>query len=111
MKKKSRNRYGMISGIYGIISNLIIGLLKLVIGVVSNSMSIIVDAFNNLFDMTSSVLTLIAFHLTGKKADKSHPYGHARYEYVFSLIISIIMLLTGLLFFYKSILKIIHSEP
>ena len=111
MQKNIRNKYGMISGIYGIISNLIIGLLKLVIGVISNSMSIIVDAFNNLFDMTSSVLTLIAFSLTGKKADKEHPYGHARYEYVFSLIISIIMLLTGLLFMYKSILKIIHSEP
>ena len=110
MKKKDRLKKGMIPGIYGIISNSVIGISKIIIGVLSGSISIIVDAFNNIFDMTSSILTILAFKLSGKKADKEHPYGHARYEYLFSMFIAIIMLFTGSLFLYKSIMKIIYPE-
>ncbi len=110
MKKKDRLKKGIIPGIYGIISNCLIGILKLVIGALSGSISIIVDAFNNIFDMSSSILTIMAFKLSSKKADREHPYGHARYEYLFTLFISIIMFMTGLLFLYKSTLKIINAE-
>ena len=105
-----RHSYGVLSGIYGIISNALLGVLKIIIGILSNSVSIMADAVNNISDMASSILTIIGFKLTNKKPDKHHPYGHARYEYVFGLIIAIIMIVMGSLFLRESIAKIIKPE-
>lgn len=105
--KKVRNSYGKVAGTFGIITNLIIGVIKLIIGFLSHSVSIMADAANNLADMISSILTLIGFHLSGKKADRLHPYGHARYEYLFTFIISLLMINMGIIFFKESIIKII----
>ena len=81
MKKENtelRNKYGAFAGTFGIISNLILGLIKLIIGFISNSVSIIADAFNSLSDSFTSILTIIGFKLSCKKASKVNPYGYAR---------------------------------
>ena len=105
-----RNQYGKVAGILGIIVNLVLGTIKLIIGFISNSVSIIADASNNIFDMASSILTIIGFKLSNKKPTKEFPYGFARYEYVSGFVISIFMLVMGVFFIKESILKIINPE-
>ena len=107
---KVRNKYGLVAGIYGIISNLLISVLKLIIGVISNSVSIMVDAVNNISDMASCVFTIVGFKLSSKKPDQNHPFGYARYEYIFGFVIALFMMAMGLLFVKESIVKIIHPE-
>ena len=109
MKKENtelRNKYGAFAGTFGIISNLILGLIKLIIGFISNSVSIIADAFNSLSDSFTSILTIIGFKLSCKKASKVHPYGYARYEYVSGFVISLFMLLMGILFVTKVVMAV-----
>ncbi len=108
--KNVRNNYGIVSGYFGIFTNLILGVMKLFIGIISNSISIIADAVNNLSDMLTSILTVVGFKLSNKKPDKYHPYGYARYEYVFGLLIATFMLSMGLIFIKESIMKIIHPS-
>lgn len=105
-----RIRYGKTAGIFGIITNAILGIMKLIIGFLSHSISIVADAANNISDMFTSILTIVGFNLSSKKADKTHPYGYARYEYIFGLIIAIVMLIMGILFARESIVKIIHPR-
>lgn len=107
---KVRNKYGIVAGTFGIITNIILFIIKIIIGLISNSVTIIADAFNNLSDSGSSILTLVGFKLTSKPADKEHPYGHARYEYITGIIISILILSMGVLFIKTSIEKIINPE-
>ena len=107
---KVRNKYGLVAGIYGIISNLLISVLKLIIGVISNSVSIMVDAVNNISDKASCVFTIVGFKLSSKKPDQNHPFGYARYEYIFGFVIALFMMAMGLLFVKESIVKIIHPE-
>ena len=102
-----RNSYGRVAGFFGVFTNTALGIMKLIIGYISNSVSIMADAANNLSDMLTSILTIIGFNLSSKKPDKDHPYGHARYEYIFGLIISIVMIVMGILFLRESIIKII----
>ena len=93
--EKVRNKYGILAGIFGIISNFILFVIKIIIGLISASISIIADAINNLSDMGSSLLTLVGFKISGKPADKDHPYGHARYEYLSGLLVSEIIIVIG----------------
>lgn len=90
-----RKNYGTLSSVVGIIVNLILAAIKVFAGIISGSVAVIADAFNNLFDSGSSVITLISFKLSSKPADKEHPYGHARIEYIASMIVSFIILLVG----------------
>lgn len=90
-----RKAYGTLSSVIGIIVNFILALIKILAGVLSGSVAIIADAFNNLCDSGTSVITLISFKLSSKPADKEHPYGHARIEYIASMIVSFIILLVG----------------
>lgn len=108
--KDVRNKYGQVAGIYGVISNALLTIIKFIIGLISNSVSIMADAINNMSDMASCVFTIVGFKLSGKKPDHDHPYGYARYEYVFGFVISIFMIIIGLLFIKESIIKIIHPE-
>ena len=108
--EKVRNKYGVLAGIFGIISNFILFLIKVIIGIISLSISIIADAINNLSDMGSSLLTLIGFKISGKPADKDHPFGHQRIEYIIGLIISMIIVFIGFELFTSSIDKIINPE-
>ena len=105
-----RNKYGTVAGFFGIFTNIILFFIKISIGIVANSVTIIADAFNNLSDSGSSIITLVGFKLTNKPADKEHPYGHARYEYITGIIISLLILSMGILFTKTSIEKIITPE-
>jgi len=105
-----RQRYGELTGVFGIVFNLLLVVMKLITGLVTNSLSVIADAMNNLSDVASSVVTLIGFRLSGKKADKEHPYGHGRIEYVAGLIVSFLVLLVGVELLKESIQSIIHPD-
>ena len=105
-----RNKYGVVAGYFGIITNLLLFLIKLIIGLLTNSITILADAFNNLSDFGSCIVTILGYKLANKPADKEHPYGHARYEYITGIIVSLLMLVMGLIFLKTSIGKIISPE-
>lgn len=111
MKVKDRNRIGKQAGFIGIIANLLLASGKLAVGILSLSTSIIADALNNFSDGLSSVVTILGFKLAQKPADRDHPFGHARFEYVASLIISIMVVFVGFELAKSSIEKIISPEP
>jgi len=102
-----RNKIGKFAGIIGIIANFLLAGGKLTVGILSMSMSIIADAINNFTDSLSSIVTLIGFKLSQKPADADHPFGHARFEYISSLIISIVIFFVGFELAKTSIEKII----
>ncbi len=103
---KVRSAYGALAGIVGIISNILLAGLKIIIGVISISPSIIADGINNLTDGVSSIITLIGFKLSSKKADSDHPYGHQRLEYITGLIIAFLILMIGVTLFKDSVLGV-----
>lgn len=107
-QKKSdiRTAFGIFAGIMGLLSNLLLFVSKLLIGLVSGSVSIMADAMNNLSDTVSSVLTLVGFYISGKPADKEHPYGHERFEYISGMLVSLLISFVGFQFFMTSIDRI-----
>lgn len=90
-----RKSYGTLTSFVGIAVNIILASMKLIIGLISSSVAIIADAANNFSDAGSSIITLVSFKLSSKPADKDHPFGHARLEYVASMIVSFLILLVG----------------
>lgn len=90
-----RRAYGMMVSIIGIVLNLLLAAGKLVVGLLSGSLSIEADAVNNLSDAGAALVALICFRISAKPADRDHPYGHARMEYVASMIVSFLILLVG----------------
>jgi len=86
---------GSMAGIVGIICNGLLFALKLAAGLIAGSVAIVADAMNNLSDASSSVITLLGFRMAQRPADKNHPYGHARYEYLSGLVIAFLILLIG----------------
>lgn len=106
-----REKHGFLAAIAGILCNLILFGTKLLVGVITRSIAIMADAFNNLSDAGSSIITLIGFKMSGKPADKEHPYGHARIEYITGFIISIVIFLLGLELIRSSVEKIINPVP
>ncbi len=107
---KVRARYGLSAGIVGIISNALLCAFKLVVGFIGHSITLVADAINNLSDAGSSVVTLIGFKLSGMPADKDHPFGHARYEYITELIVAMVILFIGIVLLKSSIEKCITPE-
>ena len=103
-----RSKVGNLASIVGIICNVLLFVGKFVVGMVFGSMAIAADAFNNLSDAGSSVISLFGFWLGSKKADAEHPYGHARYEYLSALTVCVIILAIGLNLAVEGIGKIIH---
>lgn len=108
--QKVRSNYATLSGVTGIIANFLLFVGKLVIGIISKSVSIIADAFNNIGDAGSSVVTLMGFRLSGKHADKEHPMGHGRFEYISAFIVDILIIFVGVELFKSSIEKIIEPQ-
>ena len=108
--EKVREKHGILASLTGIVFNTILFLIKLIIGIFTSSMAIISDALNNMTDFGSSVVSLIGFKLAGKKADKEHPYGHERIEYITGMITSFIILLVAALLIYNSITTLISGE-
>lgn len=109
-KVSVRTAYGMLSGIVGIFCNVILFLTKLIVGLVLNSVSVTADAFNNLSDAGSSVISFVGVRMAGKPADKDHPFGHGRIEYIAALIVSFLVLEVGFTFLKDSVGKILHPE-
>ena len=105
-----RAGYGNMSGAVGIFLNLCLFGAKLIAGIFSASVSVIADAFNNLSDAGSSVVTFLGFKLAGRPADKEHPFGHGRYEYVAGLGISVVILLVGIELIKSLAEKIVKPE-
>lgn len=108
---KVREHYGYLAGGVGIVCNIILFVSKLFIGRISNSIAITVDAFNNLSDVGSSLATIIGFNLTAKPADKEHPFGHGRFEYLATLVIAAMVLYVGVEFLGTSFNRISNPEP
>ncbi|MCI6966862.1 cation diffusion facilitator family transporter [bacterium] len=106
-----REAYGILAGFVGIACNLILCAMKFVIGSLSGSIAIQADAVNNLSDVGSSAVMLIGSKMAGKPADREHPYGHARMEYIAALIIAFFILIVGFELGRESVMKIIAPEP
>lgn len=104
---KVREKYGVLGGVLGIICNIILFVVKLVIGIFLNAIAIMSDAFNNLTDSFSSIVSIISAKMSNKKPDKDHPFGHGRIEYISTLIVSFIIVLVGFELLTTSIEKLI----
>ena len=91
----TRTAYGALSGTVGIICNLLLCAFKIIVGTLTASISIVADGLNNLSDMGSSLITILGFKLANKPADKDHPFGHGRLEYMSAFIVAILILLVG----------------
>ncbi|MGG7178147.1 cation diffusion facilitator family transporter [Clostridium paraputrificum] len=105
---KVRSSYGMLGGIIGIIVNLVLFLIKLSVGLLASSIAVMADAFNNLSDAASSVITIIGFKMADKPADAEHPFGHGRMEYVSALIVAFMVMLVGFQFVKSSFERILN---
>ena len=105
-----RKAYGILCGAVGIFFNVLLFAGKFFAGTLSGSIAITADAFNNLSDAGSSVVTLLGFQLAGQKPDTHHPFGHGRMEYLSGLVVSMLILLMGVELGKSSLEKILHPE-
>ena len=105
-----REKHGLLASFVGAISNLLLFAFKVIIGILVASMSIITDAINNLTDMSSCIINIFGFKISNKPADKDHPFGHERSEYIAGLIICFIMIGLALVLGYTSIIRLINNE-
>ena len=108
MSGDARRHAGLVAGLVGIAVNSSIFSVELFVGVVTGSIAITSDAFHNLTDTVSSVITILSFKLASKPADKQHPFGHGRIEYLSALLVSLIIMIIGYEFLRTSVLKIVH---
>lgn len=105
-----RTAYGILSSIVGILCNVLLFVVKFIIGMVLNSISVTADAFNNLSDAGSSIISFIGVRMAGKPADEDHPFGHGRIEYICALVVAFLVIQVGFSFFTDSIKKIMNPE-
>lgn len=105
-----RQTYGILCSAMGIFINIILFALKFFAGTISNSIAITADAFNNLSDAGSSIITLLGFKLAAQKADNDHPFGHGRMEYLSGLVVSILILYMGIELIKSSVQKILTPQ-
>ena len=105
-----RHAYGVLCGAFGVFLNIILFGVKFTAGMISGSVAITADAFNNLSDAGSSIVTMVGFRMAGQKPDPEHPFGHGRIEYVTGLVVSMIIILMGFELLKSSYEKIRHPE-
>lgn len=105
-----RVRYGYLGSVTGIVLNILLFAGKLIAGIISGAISVTADAFNNLSDAGSSIVSLVGFKMAAQPADEEHPFGHGRMEYVSGLIISFLILLMGFELAHESVLKMISPK-
>jgi len=108
MAEINREKIIVRTSIVGIAANCFLAGFKAFVGLISNSIAIVLDSVNNLSDALSSVITIVGTKLAGKPADKKHPFGHGRVEYLTALVIAVIILYAGVTACIESIKKIIH---
>lgn len=107
---KVRNSYGNLAGAVGILVNVLLFSIKLSVGLLAGSVAVMADAFNNLSDAASSIITIIGFKMANKPADAEHPFGHGRIEYISALIVSFLVMLVGLQFIKSSLERITNPS-
>lgn len=105
-----RQAYGVLCGAVGISFNILLFIGKFLAGLISHSIAITADAFNNLSDAGSSLITLVGFHMAGQDPDPDHPFGHGRIEYLTGLLVSLLILLMGVELMKTSVQKIITPQ-
>ncbi len=108
--KEVRDSYGYLASIIGILANIFLFIVKISVGLISHSIAVTADAFNNLSDAASSIITFLGFKLASKPADKEHPFGHGRIEYISGLVVSFMVLLVGFEFIKSSFDRIINPS-
>lgn len=108
--KKVRNSYGFLGGIIGIIVNFLLFLIKFSVGTLVSSIAVTADAFNNLSDTASSIITIVGFNMANKPADEEHPFGHGRIEYLSALVVAFMVMLVGFQFVKTSFDRIMNPE-
>ena len=108
---KVRAAYGNLACWVGVACNLLLCLGKLTVGTLFGSIAIMADALNNLSDASSNVVSLVGFKLAGKAPDAEHPFGHARYEYLAGLVVSVTILGIGFSLLKESVVKVLHPTP
>ena len=107
-----RTKYGRLAGWVSIIANFFLFLTKLIVGLLINSIALIADAIHSLSDVSTSVIVIIGYRISGKPADREHPFGHQRAEYITSLIIAIILGIAGFEFIKSSEIPVfIYESP
>jgi cation diffusion facilitator family transporter len=106
-----RQQYGRLSSIVGITVNFLLFMAKFTVGTLFHSVAVTGDAVNNLSDAGSSIISLVSFKLSGKPADKDHPFGHARIEYIASSIVAVLILLLGVELIKSSFAKVLKPDP
>ncbi|MCR5252011.1 MAG: cation diffusion facilitator family transporter [Lachnospiraceae bacterium] len=109
-ERTDRNRIIIRTSILGILANVLLAAFKAVIGITAHSIAIVMDAVNNLSDAASSVITIVGTRLAGKQADRKHPFGYGRIEYLSAMVISMIVLYAGITAFVESVKKIIRPD-
>ncbi|KEI01691.1 cation diffusion facilitator family transporter [Clostridium botulinum] len=107
---KVRDTYGYLGGVVGVIVNIFLFFIKLSVGLIVKSIAVTADAFNNLSDALSSVITIVGFKMASKPADKEHPFGHGRIEYLSGLIVAFMVMLVGFQFTKSSFSRITNPE-
>lgn len=106
-----RNKYGYLAGVVGILMNFLLFGFKLAIGILTSSIAVMADAFNNLSDMASSIVTIIGFKLSSVPPDEEHPFGHGRLEYISALVVAFMVMLVGVQFIKSSFERILNPVP
>lgn len=106
-----RRAYGILCGVAGIVLNALLFAMKYLAGALTGSVAVMADAYNNLSDAGSSVVTLIGFRIAGKKSDPEHPFGHGRVEYIAGLIVAMLIIHMGLDFAQDSLNAVLHPAP
>ncbi|WP_278591988.1 cation diffusion facilitator family transporter [Olsenella uli] len=106
-----RNAYGTLASTVGIVCNVLLCVGKGAIGLFAGSVSIVADAVNNLSDASSNVVSLLGFHMAGRPADREHPYGHGRYEYLAGMVVAVLVLVIGVELVRSSVEKLIDPSP
>jgi len=109
-EEKKRTLLGMLCGAVGIFLNALLFFAKMFAGVISGSVSVMADAFNNLSDAGSSLVSMLGFQVAGRKPDAKHPYGHGRFEYIAALAVAAIIITMGFELMKESVIKILHPE-
>ncbi|MGB4660273.1 MAG: cation diffusion facilitator family transporter [Mobilitalea sp.] len=108
--QRVRTSYGILSSVVGMICNVILFAVKMSIGIVINSISIMADAFNNLSDAASSIISFVGVKLADKPADKEHPFGHGRFEYISALVVAFLVLQVGFSLLKSSFDKVLNPQ-
>lgn len=109
-EQKADFSFGVKAGIFGLIGNAFLFVSKLVVGIFVRSIAVTADAFNNLSDGASSAITVVGYKLAARPADREHPFGHARFEYIAALVVSVLMFMIGALFLKESIVEIFKKQ-